>query len=70
MQGAYLVVAAALFIIAAFTSLIHPPLGQAILFLALVAILTFIGNGVIWSLVYTFVVPYLEKRKVVTKRKK
>ncbi len=68
-QATYLSLAVVLLFLAAFISLINQSLGQSVLFLAFVAGLTFIGNGVIWSLVRTFVVPRLERSKKPKSRK-
>ena len=69
-QATYLSLAVVLVFLAAFISLINQSLGQSVLFLAFVAGLTFIGNGVIWSLVRTFVIPRLEAKKKSSSRKK
>ena len=62
-QAAYFSLAVVLLFLAAFISLVNQSLGQSVLFLAFVSGLTFIGNGVMWSLVRTFVVPRLEAKK-------
>ncbi len=71
LQGVYAVLALTLLVVAALTSLINASLGQAVLFYAAIAALTFIGNGVVWAVVRTFVVPYIEKRtpKQTTRKK-
>lgn len=71
LQGAYGVLAAVLLLIAAFVSLLNASLGQAIIFYAFVAALTFVGNGVMWAILKTFVVPAVEKHtpKTTTRKK-
>lgn len=69
-QGTYGVLAIALLLIAGLVSLAQPNLGQSILFLAVVSGLAFIANGVIWSIVRTFIVPHIEKNTPAAKRKK
>ncbi len=69
-QGTYAVLAISLLFIAGLVSLMQPNLGQSILFLAIVAGLAFIANGVIWSIVRTFVVPHVEKNAPAPTRKK
>ena len=64
-QGVYAVLAVALLFLAAFVSLAQSNLGQTILFYAFIATLTFIGNGVIWAIVKTFVVPHIEDHTTV-----
>lgn len=59
-QAAYGVLTVALFTIAAFISLVNQALGQAIVFYACIAGLTFIANGVVAALVNTFVTPRLQ----------
>ena len=70
LQGAYGTLAVFTFLVAAIVSLLDQNLGQSVLFLAFVLGLTFIGNGVIWALVRTFVIPHVEKSKTATTRKK
>jgi len=70
LQGAYAVLAVVLFVVAGITSLAQPQLGQSILFFAMVAGLTFVGNGVIWALLRTFAIPHIEKNKPAASRKK
>lgn len=70
LQGTYGVLSVVTLLIAGLVSLIHPNLGQSILFLAVVFALTFIGNGVVWAILRTFVVPHIEKQKPVSTRKK
>ena len=69
-QGVYGVLALSLLVVAGLVSLIDDNLGRSILFLAFVAGLTFIANGVVWALVRTFVVPRIEKNKPTPTRKK
>lgn len=70
LQSTYAVLAFAMLLLAGLVSLINQNLGQSILFLAFVLLLTFIGNGIIWSLLRTFVVPHVEASKPTTTRKK
>ncbi len=70
MQGAYAVMAITVFLLAAIVSLVNQNLGQSILFLAFVLGLAFIGNGVVWALVRTFVIPRIQAKKPTTTRKK
>jgi len=70
MQGAYAVLAVTTFLLAAIVSLVNQNLGQSILFLAIVLGLAFIGHGVVWALVRTFVIPRIEVKKSTTTRKK
>lgn len=69
-QGTYAVLAVSLLLIAGLVSLMHRNLGQSILFLAIVAGLAFVANGVIWAIVRTFVVPHIEEKKPTPTRKK
>lgn len=69
-QAVYATLALALLFIAGLIGLIDPRLGQTIGFFALIGGLTFIGNGVIWALTRTFVVPYLDKKAPKSTRKK
>lgn len=61
-QAAYAFLAIILLIVAGFISLLDPRLGQTVGFFALISGLTLIANGVVWALVRTFVVPYLDKK--------
>lgn len=70
LQGTYAVLAIAMVLLAGLVSLINQNLGQSILFLAFVLLLTFIGNGIVWSLLRTFVVPHIKESKPSTTRKK
>lgn len=70
LQGTYAVLAIAMVLLAGLVSLINQNLGQSILFLAFVLLLTFIGNGIVWSLLRTFVVPRIKESKPSTTRKK
>lgn len=71
LQGAYGVLAVALLLVAALVGLMNASLGQAIVFYAFVAALTFVGNGVMWAVLKTFVVPAVEKHapKTTTRKK-
>ena len=70
LQAAYGTLAIAAFLIAGLVSLIQYNIGQSLLFFAIILTLTFIGNGVIWSLLKTFVIPRLDKAAKTTTRKK
>lgn len=61
-QGVYVVIAAICVVLAGFISLISAPLASSVAFYALVAGLTFIGNGVILSIVKTFIVPHIQSK--------
>ena len=61
MQGVYGALALVLIVLAGIISLINASLGQAVAFYAIIAGLTFIGNGVVWALTRTFVVPHIER---------
>ncbi len=69
-QAAYVTIAVLLIFIAGISSLINPAFGQAVAFYALIAILTFVGNGVIWAIIRTFVVPHIEANTQRSGRKK
>lgn len=69
LQGTYGALAIAMLLIAGLISLINPNLGQSMLFFAIVLGLTFIGNGVVWALVRTFVIPTIEKHTPKTRKK-
>lgn len=71
LQAAYLVLATALLLVAALIGLMNTNAGQAIVFYAFIAALTFVGNGVLWALLKTFLLPTIEKRaKPSSSRKK
>lgn len=69
-QAVYIALAVALLFVAGVIALVNPALGQSAAFYALVAALTFVGNGVIWALVRTFVVPHIEANTPKPARKK
>lgn len=69
-QGVYAAAALILLFGAGLISLLDPRLGQSIAFFALVAGLTFIGNGVIWAITRTFIIPYIEAKAPKQGRKK
>lgn len=71
LQAVYATLAIALLLVAAITGLLNASLGQAILFYAAIAALTFIGNGVVWAIVRTFVIPFIESHapKSTTRKK-
>ena len=69
-QAAYALIALALIFIAGIIALISPALGQSAAFYALIAALTFVGNGVIWAIIRTFVVPHIEANAPKSSRKK
>lgn len=62
-QYTYALLTIALFLVAAVVSLINSRLGQSILFLSFVSLLAFVANGIIWSIVNTFVTPRIESVK-------
>lgn len=62
-QYGYAALAVVLFLLAAIISLVHAGAGQMVLFWAFISGLTFIANGVLWSLVQTFVVPRIDAWK-------
>lgn len=68
-QSVYLVLAVALVFIAGLIALVSPAAGQTAAFYALIAALTFVGNGVIWALVKTFAIPYIERHAPKTRKK-
>ena len=61
LQHAYALIACLLLISAGIIGLVNYSLGQSILFLATAAVIAFIANGVVWSLLNTFVVSRFSK---------
>lgn len=61
LQGAYAALAVIALIVAGIVGLVNDNLGQSILFLAFVLAMAFVGNGVVWALLQTFVVARLVK---------
>ncbi|HMS93474.1 MAG TPA: hypothetical protein PKD28_03740 [Candidatus Saccharibacteria bacterium] len=57
LQHAYAALAVISLIVAGIISLINYSLGQSFLFISIVTVLVFIGNGVVWALINTFVIP-------------
>lgn len=57
LQHGYAVLAILALIIAGLVGLINYSLGQSMLFIAIITVLVFIGNGVVWALINTFVIP-------------
>ena len=57
-------------LVAGVVGLMNANLGQSILFLAFVLAMAFIGNGVVWALLQTFVVSPLEKKASAAKARK
>lgn len=57
LQHTYLALTILTVIVAGIIGLINYQLGQSLLFLAIVLALVFVGNGVVWALLYTFVIP-------------
>lgn len=68
-QAVYLLLVVALIFIAGLIALVSPAAGQTAAFYALVAALTFVGNGVIWALVKTFAIPHIEKHAPKARKK-
>lgn len=62
LQHAYAVLAIVSLIVAGIISLINYNLGQSLLFISIVTVLVFVGNGVVWALINTFVVPSTPSR--------
>lgn len=69
LQHAYVAIAATALVAAGIIGLINYSLGQSILFLALCATLVFIGNGVVWALMRTFIVPSTDTAAPRTRKK-
>lgn len=57
LQHGYAVLAIISLIVAGLVSLINYSLGQSLLFIAIITVLVFISNGVVWALINTFVIP-------------
>lgn len=57
LQHTYAALAVLSLIIAGIIGLINYRLGQSLLFVAIILTLVFIGNGVVWALLYTFIIP-------------
>lgn len=70
LQHAYVAIAVASFLLAGVVSLMNYRLGQSILFIAMCATLVFVGNGVVWALLRTFVISRLDTKKPTQTRKK
>ena len=68
LQHTYLVLTVLTVIVAGIIGLINYQLGQSLLFLAIVLALVFIGNGVVWALLYTFVIPRNAERSAKPKK--
>jgi hypothetical protein len=62
-QYAYALLGIVLFMLGAIVSLINAPVGAVVLFLAFVSLLALIANGLIWSLLNTFVIPRIQATK-------
>lgn len=69
LQGAYAALAVIALLVAGLVGLINANLGQSILFLAFVLFMAFVGNGVVWALLQTFVVSRVEKPATKTRKK-
>lgn len=69
LQHAYVLVAVVSLVAAGIVGLINYNLGQSILFVATVAALVFIANGVIWAILNTFVITRLKKPVIKSPRK-
>lgn len=67
-QHIYLLLTAGLIILAGLVSLLNPELGRLIVGMALATLVIFAANGVIWSLLYTFLHPQ-EVPKSIKKRR-
>lgn len=68
LQHGYAVLAVISLIVAGLVSLINYNLGQSLLFIAIVVTLVFIGNGVVWALINTFIIPTVPPRSRQTKK--
>ena len=68
LQHAYAVLAVASLVIAGIIGLINYNLGQSLLFIAVILLLVFIGNGVVWALLNTFVIPRTPRQTPKTKK--
>ena len=68
LQHSYAILAMFSLIIAGIISLINYNLGQSLLFVAVVTVLVFIANGVVWALINTFIVPLASNRPRPTKK--
>lgn len=69
LQGAYATLAIIALLVAGVVGLINDNLGQSILFFAFVLAMAFVGNGVVWALLQTFVVARFEKPAAKTRKK-
>lgn len=69
LQHTYVLVAVLSLVAAGIVGLINYSLGQSILFVATMAALVFIANGVIWAILNTFVITRLKKSAVKSPRK-
>ncbi len=70
LQHAYVAIAVVSFLTAGIVGLMNYRLGQSILFIAMCATLVFVGNGIVWALLRTFVISRIETKKATTTRKK
>lgn len=70
LQHAYVAIAVVSFLTAGIIGLMNYRLGQSILFIAMCATLVFVGNGVVWALMRTFVVSRIATKKPAPTRKK
>ena len=68
LQHGYAVLAVLSLIVAGIIGLINYNLGQSLLFVAIVAVLVFVANGVVWALINTFIVPLASNRPRPTKK--
>lgn len=68
LQHGYTALAVISLIVAGLVSLINYNLGQSLLFIAIIVTLVLIGNGVVWALINTFVIPTAPPRPRQTKK--
>lgn len=69
LQHTYLVLTVLTVIVAGIIGLINYQLGQSLLFLAIILALVFIGNSVVWALLYTFIIPRKDDQRSPAKKK-
>lgn len=69
LQHGYAALAVVSLVVAGLVSLINYNLGQSLLFIAIITVLVFIGNGVVWALINTFVIPRNGSRESSVKKK-
>lgn len=70
LQAAYAALAIGLVVVAGIVGLLNSGLGRALAFYAFISLLVFIGNGVLWAIIKTFIIPVIEKNAPAPKTRK